>query len=56
MKLIDDFLIDDGKESHVGILIKYKRKLLWIFHNAIHGSYLAFGDNPNIKRNQRWIK
>lgn len=55
VKIIDDFLVDNGKESHVGILIKHKEKALWIFNNAVHGSYLAFGDNPNVKRNQRWL-
>jgi len=54
MKIIDDFLVDVGEESHVGILIKYEGKSLWIFNKPVHGSYIAFGSNPSITKHQRW--
>jgi len=53
MRIINDFLVDKGKEDFVGILIILKEKKVWIFNNPVHGSYIAFGDNPSIKSNQR---
>jgi len=54
MKIVDDFLVDKGKESFVGILIILGKNKLWIFNTPVHGSYLAFGEDPKIKRMQRW--
>jgi len=53
-ELINDFLVDEGNEIFVGILIKYKTMMVWLFNNPIHGSYLAFGNDPKVTEKQRW--
>jgi len=54
MKIINDFQTNEGIEMFVGILIKHKKHRLWIFNKPVHGSYLAFGPDPNNPKKQRW--
>lgn len=56
MNIINDFLVDNGIEQFVGILVEYKKYKLWIFNIPVHGSYIAFGCDPKIITNQRWRK
>ena len=49
MEIIDDFLVDKGKEKWVGILLRIKNKQLWIFQIPVHGNDIYF-NSPNSSR------
>ena len=55
MNIVNDYLVDDGIEQFVGILVQLKKYTLWIFNNPVHGSFIAFGNDPKIVSKQRWL-
>ena len=49
-----DYVVDDGEERLVGFWFKRENASVWIFHEPVHGYYLAYGDQ-GLPENQRWI-
>lgn len=43
MELILDFVVDEGEESNCGVLVKVNNNYAWLFHDPVHGYYMAIG-------------
>ncbi len=53
MEIIDDFIIDKGKECWCGILIKEGDWSVWIFEGRPHGYDITFG-NKGWAKGKNW--
>lgn len=51
MELILDFVVDEGEESNCGVLVKVNNNYAWLFHDPVHGYYMAIGPGREYHEN-----